>query len=96
MSLAWATILGTIGICVFAEMSGRVVAVSGRPTFDIIRERLGPRVGLANLFGSMAVTLLTYVAEIGGVALSLELATSVWEFFWVPFTAAAVWIVPEG
>jgi Mn2+/Fe2+ NRAMP family transporter len=74
-------------------MSGRVVAVSGRPTFDIVRERLGPRFGLANLFGSMAVTLLTYIAEIGGVALSLELATSVWEYFWIPFTAAAVWIV---
>jgi Mn2+/Fe2+ NRAMP family transporter len=93
MSLAWATVLGAVGIMVFAEMSGRVVAISGRPTFDIIRERLGPRVGLANLFGSMAVTVLTYIAEIGGVALSLELATSVWEYLWVPFTAAAVWIV---
>jgi Mn2+/Fe2+ NRAMP family transporter len=92
-SLVWATLLGALGIIVFGEMSGRVVAVSGRPTFDIVRERLGPRVGLLNLFGSMAVTLLTYVAEIGGVALSLELATSVWEYFWIPFTAAAVWIV---
>jgi manganese transport protein len=93
LSLAWVVVVGVIGIAVFAEMSGRVVAVSGRPTFDIVRERLGPRLGLANLIGSMAVTLLTYVAEIGGVALSLELATSVWEYFWVPFVAAAVWIV---
>jgi Mn2+/Fe2+ NRAMP family transporter len=93
VSLVWVTLLGAVGIIVFAEMSGRVVAVSGRPTFDIIRERLGPRVGLTNLFGSMAVTLLTFIAEIGGVALSLELATSVWEYFWIPFTAAAVWIV---
>jgi len=92
-SLVWVTLLGGLGIVVFAEMSGRVVAVSGRPTFDVIRERLGPRVALLNLFGSMAVTLLTYIAEIGGVALTLELATSVWEFFWIPFTAAAVWIV---
>ena len=93
MSLAWATVVGAIGIIVFAEMSGRVVAISGRPTFDIVRERLGPRMGLLNLFGSMGVTLLTFVAEVGGVALSLELATSVWEYFWIPFTAAAVWIV---
>ena len=93
LSLAWVVAVGVIGIVVFAEMSGRVVAVSGRATFDIIRERLGPRVGLANLFGSMAVTFLTYTAEIGGVALALELATSVWEPFWIPFTAAAVWIV---
>ncbi|HLN75393.1 MAG TPA: divalent metal cation transporter [Nocardioidaceae bacterium] len=93
MSLAWVVVVGVVGIVVFAEMSGRVVAVSGRPTFDIIRERLGPRVGLANLIGSMAVTLLTFIAEIGGVALALELATSVWEYFWIPFTAAAVWLV---
>ena len=93
LSLAWVVIVGVIGICAFAEMSGRVVASSGRPTFDIVRERLGPRVGLLNLVGSMAVTLLTYVAEIGGVALSLELATSVWEFFWVPFVAVLVWVV---
>ena len=93
LSLAWVVVVGVIGIVVFAEMSGRVVAVSGRPTFDVVRERLGPRVGLANLFGSMAVTLLTYTAEIGGVALALELATSVWSYFWIPFTATAVWIV---
>ena len=93
LSLAWAVLVGVVGICVFAEMSGRVVAMSGRPTFDVVRERLGPRVGLVNLAGSMAVTLLTFTAEIGGVALALELATSVWEFFWVPFVAILVWIV---
>ena len=93
LSLAWVVVVGVIGIIVFAEMSGRVVAVSGRATFDIVRERLGPRMGLVNLFGSMAVTLLTFVAEIGGVALSLELATSVWEYLWVPVVVAVVWIV---
>jgi Mn2+/Fe2+ NRAMP family transporter len=41
----------------------------------------------------MAVTMLTFTAEIGGIALALELATSVWSYFWIPFTAAAVWIV---
>jgi Mn2+/Fe2+ NRAMP family transporter len=93
LSLVWVVALGVVGICVFAEMSGRVAAVSGRATFDLVRERLGPRVGLANLFGSMAVTVLTFIAEIGGVALSLELATSVNEFLWVPLVAAATWLV---
>jgi Mn2+/Fe2+ NRAMP family transporter len=93
LSLAWVVLIGVIGICVFAEMSGRVAAVSGRATFDLVRERLGPRVGLANLLASMAVTLLTFIAEIGGVALSLELATSVNELLWVPLVAAAVWLV---
>ena len=41
----------------------------------------------------MAVTLLTFVAEIGGVALALQLATSVNYLLWVPVAGAAVWIV---
>ena len=93
MSLAWVVVVGVIGICVFAEMSGRVAAVSGRATFDLVRERLGPRVGLTNLVASMLVTLLTLAAEIGGVALALELATSVNRFLWMPVAGAAVWIV---
>ncbi|GAA6527648.1 divalent metal cation transporter [Intrasporangium sp. DVR] len=93
LSLAWVVIVGIVGICVFAEMSGRVAAVSGRATFDLIRERLGPRVGLLNLAASMAVTLLTFTAEIGGVALALELATSVNPYLWVPVVGAAVWLV---
>jgi Mn2+/Fe2+ NRAMP family transporter len=93
LSLGWVVALGVLGICVFAEMSGRVAAVSGRATFDLVRERLGPRMGLVNLVGSMAVTLLTFVAEIGGVALSLELVTSVNEVLLVPFIALLVWAV---
>jgi Mn2+/Fe2+ NRAMP family transporter len=93
MSLAWVVVMGVLGICVFAEMSGRVAAVSGRATFDLIRERLGPRVGLANLLASMGVTFLTFIAEIGGVALALELTSSVNEFLWVPLVGAAVWLV---
>jgi manganese transport protein len=93
LSLVWVVLVGVVGICVFAEMSGRVAAVSGRATFDLIRERLGPRVGLANLAASMAVTFLTLAAEIGGVALALELATSVNRYLWMPVAGAALWIV---
>jgi Mn2+/Fe2+ NRAMP family transporter len=93
LSLAWAVVLGVLGICVFAEMSGRVAAVSGRATFDLVRERLGPRVGLLNLCGSMAITFLTFVAEIGGVALSLHLVASVHELFIVPLVGLLVWLL---
>ena len=93
LSLGWVVILGVLGICVFAEMSGRVAAVSGRATFDIVRERLGPRMGMANLLASMAVTLLTFVAEIGGVALALQLVTSVSYVLLVPFVAFIVWLI---
>jgi Mn2+/Fe2+ NRAMP family transporter len=93
MTLAWAVLVGVGGILLFAEMAGRVATVSGRAVFDLVRERLGPRVALANLVGSMAVTFLTLTAEIGGIALALELATSVNYLLFVPVCAALVWIV---
>ncbi len=93
MSLAWAVVLGVIGIVVFAEMSGRVAACSGRAVFDLVRERLGPRAALANLTGSMLVTLLTFVAEIGGVALALQLVADVSYLLIVPLVAFLVWLV---
>ncbi|MEP6598515.1 MAG: divalent metal cation transporter [Actinomycetota bacterium] len=93
LSLAWATLTGLVGICLYAEMSGRVAAVTGRGTFDLVRERLGPRAGLANLIASFLVTALTFTAEIGGIALSLELATSVNYLLWVPMLGLAVWLI---
>jgi len=93
LSLVWVTLLGVVGICLFAEMSGRVAAVTHRGTFDLIRERLGPRTGLLNLVASLLVTVLTFTAEIGGVALALELATSVNYLLFVPVVGFAVWLV---
>ncbi|WP_444664992.1 Nramp family divalent metal transporter [Cellulomonas sp. CW35] len=93
LSLVWVVLVGVVGICLFAQMSGRVAAVSGRATFEIIRERLGPRVGGANLVASFLVTLLTLTAEIGGIALALELASSVERRLWIPFAGLAVWLV---
>jgi manganese transport protein len=93
MSLAWVVVIGVIGIVLFAEMSGRVAALSGRPVFDVIRERLGPRVGLTNLVASFLINFLTLAAEIGGVALVLQLATDLNYLMWVPLAAVAVWIV---
>jgi Mn2+/Fe2+ NRAMP family transporter len=93
MDLAWVVVLGVIGICLYADMSGRVAAVTGRGTFDLVRERLGPRAGLLNLGASTFVTFLTLAAEIGGVALALELATSVSYLLFVPLVAFLVWLV---
>jgi Mn2+/Fe2+ NRAMP family transporter len=93
LSLAWVVVLGVGGICVFAQMSGRVAAVSGRATFEIIRERLGPRAALANLCASFLINLMTVTAEIGGIALALELASSVSYLLWLPLAALAVWLV---
>jgi Mn2+/Fe2+ NRAMP family transporter len=93
MSLAWVVVVGVVGICLFANMSGRVAAVSGRATFEIIRERLGPRAGLANLGASFLINLMTMAAEIGGIALALQLVTGDGPTLWMPLAAFAVWIV---
>src|SRR4030095_7664230 len=93
MSLAWVVVIGVIGIVLFAEMSGRVAAISGRPVFDVIRERLGARVALADLVASFLINFLTLAAEIGGLALGLQLATDLNSLLWVPLAAVAVWIV---
>ena len=90
---AWVLLVGVVGICAYAEMSGRVTTVSGRPVFDLVRERLGPRVALANLAGSLLVTVLTLGAELGGVGLALQLATSVNYLLWVPVVAVVLWVV---
>jgi Mn2+/Fe2+ NRAMP family transporter len=93
LRLAWVVVVGVVGICVYADMAGRVAAVSGRPVFDLVRERLGPKVAMANLAGSYLVTLLTLSAEIGGVALAVELLTDVPYLLWVLPAGAAMWLV---
>ena len=93
MTLAWAVVVGVIGIVVYAEMAGRVAAISGRPVFDLVRERLGARVALANLLASFFINFLTLAAEIAGVSLALQLATSVNYLLWIPVVAFLVWFV---
>ena len=93
LALAWVVPVGVLGICLFAQMSGRVAAVSGRATFELIRERLGPRTAAANLAASFFINLMTLTAEIGGVALALQLATGVGPMMWIPVAAFAVWLV---
>src|SRR3954468_22024068 len=93
LALAWVVPVGVLGICLYAQMAGRVAAVSGRATFEIIRERLGPRLAVANLGASFFINLMTVTAEIGGVALALQLASSVTYLAWVPVAALAAWLV---
>jgi Mn2+/Fe2+ NRAMP family transporter len=93
MRLGWVVVLGVVGICVYAEMAGRVATVSRRPVFDIVRERLGARWALVNLGASFFINLLTLTAEIAGLALVIELATGLNYLLWVPLMTIAVWLV---
>jgi manganese transport protein len=71
--LLWAVPVGVIGIVVFAEMTGRVATVSGRPVFDVVRMRMGLNVGLVTLIASLLINLITLAAEVGGAAIVLQL-----------------------
>jgi manganese transport protein len=71
--LMWVIPVGVLGIIVYSEMSGRVAAVSGKAVFDAVRERTGFGAGLSALIASEVVNLLTLAAEIGGVAIALQL-----------------------
>ena len=71
--LMWVVVIGVVGIIVYSEMCGRVAAISGRPVFDLVRERVGFSAGLGTLIASEIVNLLTCAAEVGGVAIVLQL-----------------------
>jgi Mn2+/Fe2+ NRAMP family transporter len=71
--LMWVIPIGVVGIIVYSEMCGRVAAVSGKAVFDAVRERVGFKAGLFALISSEVVNLLTLAAEIGGVAIALQL-----------------------
>jgi Mn2+/Fe2+ NRAMP family transporter len=71
--LMWVLPIGVVGIIVYSEMCGRVAAVSKKAVFDAIRERVGFKAGLFALVASSVVNLMTLAAELGGVAISLQL-----------------------
>jgi Mn2+/Fe2+ NRAMP family transporter len=92
-ALVWPILLGLVVIMLYAEMSGRIATMSKRPVFDLVRERLGARAAMLNMGASTAVNVLTMIAELAGVALSIQLATDVSYFLWIPLVGLAVWIV---
>ncbi len=71
--LLWVIPVGVVGIIVFSEMCGRVAAVSKKAVFDAVRERVGFKAALGALIASEVVNLMTFAAELGGVAISLQL-----------------------
>ncbi len=93
MGLAWVVLVGVVGIVMYAEMAGRVAAISGRPVFDVVRERLGARAALVNLGASFFINLLTLTAEVAGLAVVIQLAIGTNYLFWVVPGGFVVWAV---
>jgi Mn2+/Fe2+ NRAMP family transporter len=71
--LLWTVPIGVVGIATYAEMCGRVATVTKRPVFDVVRQRLGFGPGLVTLIASGAINIMTVAAEVGGIALILQL-----------------------
>ena len=74
-SLLWAIVLGTAAIIVYMEMCGRVAVVAKEPVFAVVRDCLGFRFGLVVLIASNLLNLITCAAELGGIAIILQLLT---------------------
>jgi Mn2+/Fe2+ NRAMP family transporter len=97
-ALIWVFALATIGIMVFGEMSGRVAAVAHQPVFNLMRHRLGLKLGLVTLFASLVSTLITTAAEVGGVGLILHYLTGapylLMAVVGVIFLGVSMWTLP--
>jgi manganese transport protein len=96
--LLWVVVIGVVGIVTYSEMCGRVAAVSGKAVFDAVRERVGFKAGLAALVSAQVVNLMTLTAEIGGVAICLQLLSGL-PYRWLIVLAGialavVVWVTP--
>jgi len=91
--LLWVVVVGVGGIIVYSEMCGRVAAVSGKAVFDAVRERVGFKLGLGALVASQVVNLMTLTAEIGGVAICLQLLSGLPYRFLIVIAGAVLAVV---
>ena len=96
----WAVPVGVVGIMVFAEMSGRIVAVAQKPNFVLVKERYHPRLSTFTLVASLMLTVLTLGAELGGLGFVLNYFFDVSVSFFILVAAlgaaAAIYFLPFG
>jgi Mn2+/Fe2+ NRAMP family transporter len=91
--LIWAILLGTLCVIFLVEMSGRLAAVSGHPLAGAVRERFGINFQFLPLCAELIVDFLVLAAEIGGVALALQLVTGISFRWWALPVGFVVWLV---
>src|SRR4051794_21431642 len=97
-ALIWVFAFATVGIMAFGEMSGRVAAVTKQPVFNLMRHRLGLKLGLLALATSLISTLITCAAEVGGLGLILHYLTGLSYLVMAAVSAlvlmASMWVLP--
>ena len=99
-SALWAIPVGVVGIMVFSEMSGRIVAIAKKPNFVLVKERYGARLGLFTLVASLVLNVLTLAAELGGLGFVLNYFFDVSNSFFLLVAmlvvAASIYFLPFG
>jgi Mn2+/Fe2+ NRAMP family transporter len=91
--LIWALLLGLICLGFMLEMSGRFSLVSRHTVVEGLRDRFGFGFFAIVLTGVALVVFLVLVAEIGGVALSIEMGTGVGIPWWALPVAFVAWLL---
>lgn len=91
--LLWAILLGTICLIFLVEMSGRLSAVSKHTIVDATRDRFGFPFFAIILVGMVLVSFLVLVAELGGIALSLQILTGIGFPWWAIPVSVGVWLL---
>ena len=91
--LIWALLLGMICLIFLLEMSGRFAAVSRHTVVEAMRDRFGFGFFSIVLVGVAVVVFMVLVAEIGGVALSLKIATGAGVPVWTMPVAFFAWFL---
>jgi Mn2+/Fe2+ NRAMP family transporter len=89
--LLWVLALGTLCLIALVEMSGRLAAVSHHTIAAAVRERFGYNFFLLPLAGMALVSVVTLVAELGGVCIALQLATGVAFQWWALPVVVLAW-----
>ncbi|HEY2378501.1 MAG TPA: divalent metal cation transporter [Gemmatimonadaceae bacterium] len=89
--LAWAIVLGTICIALLIEMSGRFAVASKHTIADAMRERFGIHFFMVPLVLVFFISVLVLAAEIGGVAVAVELVTGIHYPVWALPVALLAW-----
>jgi Mn2+/Fe2+ NRAMP family transporter len=86
----WAVPFGVVGIMVFAEMSGRVAAITKKANFDLVNDHFSRRLATFALIASLVVSIGTLGAELGGLGIALNLMFDVNDQF---FTVIALFLL---
>jgi Mn2+/Fe2+ NRAMP family transporter len=91
--LIWALVVGVLCLSFLVEMSGRFAAVSKHTVVEGLRDRFGFGFFSVVLAGVALVVLLVLMAELGGVALALQMATDIGFPWWALPVLLVSWLL---